>query len=355
MSGARRGFVLPLVLWSVAILALILGVTALAVRSSQGRMLALQDKLAIETAAFSAEQEALYRVLVSPFATGGLSQDWEAVSMGGDPFEIDMPAADPASMWFADARAYRPALTPEESGLVVRLSNDSGMVNLEFLEDGQIAEMLEFAGFDATEAAQLSARLADYLDSDDVTRFRGAERLAYRNADAPEPRNGPLRTPYQSALVLGWAESGAFDYLAPYLGLRSYGMPQESLAGPEALRDLHGYDEARLRETMKARAEGLDAPIDPFAVVGSDIDDMAGGWPTPGFTITIERSDGVAVRRLHMTLATGDWVRPYRVHYAPPMLRRQPWEQPGEPEPFQDDPAKLPPFPSGAPLAPIQD
>ena len=87
----------------------------------------------------------------------------------------------------------------------VRISGESGRVDLNAAPPAVIDALLAAHGVPEEERARLRDALLDWRDPDDLVRLAGAERAAYRAAGREGPGNRPLRHPAELARVLGFA------------------------------------------------------------------------------------------------------------------------------------------------------
>lgn len=84
----------------------------------------------------------------------------------------------------------------------ISYENETARIDINNASEPLLAGLFQSVGVRAGEAERLAAAVADWRDSDDETRPRGAERLAY-GRDRPAPRNGPFLDPREIGRVLG--------------------------------------------------------------------------------------------------------------------------------------------------------
>ena len=174
-TRVRRGAALLLVMWLVALLAMLVGAFALSaqIERLQGRV--------------------LYRGVVGDQAArAGLEY---ALLRVGD--------GDPDTAWVPDGRPY-----DWDFGGVpvqVRVVDESGKVDLNAADQGLLAALMEVLGADPDQAATLAAAIEDWRDADDLGQVAGAaEGPQYAAAGLPYgPKNDWFGTVSELELILG--------------------------------------------------------------------------------------------------------------------------------------------------------
>jgi general secretion pathway protein K len=185
MNGSamrERGFVLAMVLWVVAILAIVAGFFA--ERVARQMELAREAQINADTLVEMATTRAriLFRLGTVPMSVYGLG----------------VTANDSIAL---DGRPYRGA-----GDTVVRLQDNRGLVNINFVSDERLHRFLAVLGVPAERRAPLVDTLRDYLDEDDLKRLNGGEAPEYAAAGLPAPRNEMLYTPFEARRILGWRD-----------------------------------------------------------------------------------------------------------------------------------------------------
>lgn len=115
-----------------------------------------------------------------------------------------------------------------EQGLALRgaaLERDEGrllaqptstLLDINTASPEALIELLATQGFDATQAASIADRIADWRDEDNLRRPNGAERQDYADAGLPPPQNRPFLLETEIAAVMGLDDEVA-RCLAPSL------------------------------------------------------------------------------------------------------------------------------------------
>lgn len=182
--NARAGFALPLALVAVALVSVSLLALMRAESVRVRRVATLQAEWRADLAVATAEARVAHLLVTEPLST-------RAITVAPEGRGAPRPAV-------LDGRPY--ALAGVDAA--VRLQDEAGLVNLNATDSVAVARLLRFA--EAPDPDALAARLADYVDGDDLTRADGAEKLAYARAGAPAPFDRTLSDPLQAFAVLGW-------------------------------------------------------------------------------------------------------------------------------------------------------
>lgn len=187
-SSRVRGFVLVATLWILAALALAAGYFALWVEGSlkqtalrHGESLALADLRSTEA------------VLKYRLVQGG-------ADVRGYP--LLAPGQAVPEFLRVDGTVYR------GMGKVrFQLQDLGGLVNLNTAPAPRMHRIFDLLSVPQERRAALLDALADYTDSDNLSRLNGAEAQDYERAKRPVPPNYLLRAPGEARAVLGWEEA----------------------------------------------------------------------------------------------------------------------------------------------------
>jgi len=178
----QRGFVLVATLWILAIITI--GASYFAERVGKTLALAQQSRQATEALLdFSnTRAEILFRLATDRSSLYGLGQT-------------------PLSAIALDNRPYR------GSGQdILRLQDNRGLINLNFLQPELLLRLLGQMGVPAERRGVLLDTLLDYIDTDDLRHLNGAEAAEYRALGLPLPANDWLISPYQLQHIIGWRD-----------------------------------------------------------------------------------------------------------------------------------------------------
>ncbi|UPT61154.1 MAG: general secretion pathway protein GspK [Hyphomonadaceae bacterium JAD_PAG50586_4] len=185
MRGAESGYALLLAIVVVSVLAFSVLASAKIVgdvAASASRLRENADQLGAENAA----TRVAFLLLTE-------DMDGRALQMG------DPARWDGASLAL-DGQLYAVA---DAAPLYVSVQDEAGLLNLNGDDQRALISLLVLGG--AGEAAPaLAARLADYIDADDLVRDGGAEQAEYRRARMPAPGDQSMAVRWQALEVLGW-------------------------------------------------------------------------------------------------------------------------------------------------------
>jgi len=314
-AAGRRGYVFPLALWTIAIIAVLLGGAYTVMNAANGmfaRINARENALADFRAA---ETEMLRLLLTEPMGlsdlriggvmnpdpvSGGFGEGGEPVSATGAPYLV----------------------TGSHGPVVARLIGSNGLINLG--EDpGPASQALLLAlGLSRSDAQRLSARLVDYIDEDDTRMLGGAEAADYPSGQPP--RNAPLSTASEACSALGWSEEVFLCADPRLMDLFAFAGGQSAMGArlvPEyLLRQLLGDDERQLDRALEALEdrdrlvryaefgiEGLEG-LDPFN------DNSA--LPGPSFLIITHRPDAEYIQLTRIDLSLANLYKPYEIAFS---------------------------------------
>ena len=227
----ERGIALILVLWVVALLAVIAGSFVYGARSTAlvaGNLVSL----------------AKARALADAGVHRGL-------------YELAKPATD-AERWKADSRTHVFSLDAAEIRLVMR--DESAKIDLNTASDALLKGLLLSAGLDEEQSNQLLDAILDWKDVDELTRPQGAERDRYEAMGLPYvPTNAAFQTVDELQRVIGVTPdlyrklAGALTVFSRSPGINS------TLAPRQVLLALPDVTEADVEAYLAQREEMLAA------------------------------------------------------------------------------------------------
>jgi general secretion pathway protein K len=244
----QRGIALVLVLWLTAMLTVIAGGFAYAMRNEA-------------QAARNTMSQAQARAL----ADGAVARTV---------FELMRPRTI-VGVWAADGLVH----VWDEDGMRVAASavDESGKIDLNAVSDALLSSFLQSAGqVDSDTAARLVDVIGDWKDADDLRRVNGAEAADYKAAGLPYgPANAPFETVADLQRVLGMTPT-LFARLAGNLTVYS-GVPgiNPQFASRTVLMALPGATDAIVDNYLAQRAAALAAgqplPVLPLAGAGAPV------------------------------------------------------------------------------------
>jgi len=235
------------------------------------------------------------------------------------------------------------------------IQDQNGLVGLNNEDDAFYPErLLQLLGVPDAERAPMLAKLQDYIDADDLYRVNGAEADQYEEAQQTPPTNRPLRSPWETYKILGWAQQRRLwdnsDWVQ-YTSNLGGGLPNLNTAPALALQTIPGIDAdgaARLvkfrhiypidKEERVYQALGFRIVLDEFGTVFMASDHLR---------ITLWHKNEQRMQRLYLELSPfKNKEKPWRLHY---MLELPLHSLYQHPELFY---AKTPLFPAALPTNP---
>ena len=184
---AKAGFVLPSVLFVVAMVTLVFLVAIQSLNSLAEETRRATSRVRFESAALGLEAQATFLAATRPLGPTAILQGWTQ-------------SARPALLLDGGAYAAAPDLT-------LSVQDEAGLINLDTLTQPAMANLFAALGASPQQQAVMVDRLSDYMDADDIKRPNGAESDDYLRAGLPPPPNAPLRRRAQVLGVMGWREA----------------------------------------------------------------------------------------------------------------------------------------------------
>jgi general secretion pathway protein K len=235
----QRGIAFVVVLWLLALLAILLGSFALLSRSES-----------LQARHYHDATRARY------FAEAGIAHA---------AYSLAFP--DQSLRWVPDGRPYE--VPYRDAELAIRITDESGKIDLNAADEVLLSSFFQVMGLDLMDASALAAAIIDWRDPDDLVSISGAEAGEYEAAGRDYgPANAPFVTIAEVQQVLGMSYA-LFERIAPMLTVYS-GQPQPSLAfaPPELLQALYGLDAGLARQLVELReqydpASGMPPPLLP--------------------------------------------------------------------------------------------
>ncbi|RBK02507.1 general secretion pathway protein GspK, partial [Xanthomonas oryzae pv. oryzae] len=216
MSRAR-GAALVLVLWLIALLTAMIGAFALTARveALQGSM--LRNGAQAQEYARAGLEYALFRL-----------QD-----------------ADTQARWRPDGRRYRWQM--DDASVEIRITDESGKVDLNMAEPGLLAGLVRAVGGDQSSATRIAGAIVDWRDTDSLSQpGGGAEDRDYADAGLPYgAKDSPFETLGELRLVLG-IDGELYRKLLPNVTLYSGRSRPEARFAPAPVLTAMGLDAQQL-------------------------------------------------------------------------------------------------------------
>jgi len=212
-SRARsRGIAFVLVLWVIAMLAILLGSFSLVARTES-----LQSRHLFDT-----------------------TQARYAAEAGLNLAVYELRKQDPAERWIGDGRPYRFGYGDAE--IEVSITDDSGKIDINAAASNPdlLTNLFVTRGVPLDQAQALSDAIQDWIDPDDNTRPNGAEIAQYKAAGLSYgPKNAPFDTVSELQQVLGMTYD-LYEKIEPGITIYSgRSNPSAAFANPVALQALY--------------------------------------------------------------------------------------------------------------------
>jgi len=214
-SPARvRGVAFVLVLWVIAMLAILLGSFSMVARTEN-----LQSRHLFDT-----------------------TQARYAAEAGLNLAVYELRKSDPAERWIGDGRPY--TFGYGEAEIEVRITDDSGKIDLNSAASSSnpttLVNLFTARGVEHDRAIALAAAVIDWVDTDDQTQPNGAEIAEYKAAGLSYgPKNAPFDTVSELQQVLGM-DYALYEKLEPSLTIYSgNASPSAAFASVDTLRAMY--------------------------------------------------------------------------------------------------------------------
>lgn len=308
IARAREGYILPLALASITVIALVAAIAASQVRRASDTVYSLSERARLEAEMISAEQTLIYLLLTEPIAA-------EGINIGGESalsFLGEQSLEGQANLLRADG-------TPRAfggDGSYIRLYDQQSFLNFSSTDEATQDRNLSLFDVPAETRGRLIASLADFQDDDSLRRLGGAEKPDY---EAPHlPANRPLRDILELCSVQGWGETPVCQDHGRLLLLgqvRSSDQINRRLASVALLEQMTG-DEESARQAKRALRSG---EISSFTALGHPAFDRetdilsVPGYPGPIFALVTHDGEGGAARRTVIELTPNNVTAPFLI------------------------------------------
>lgn len=239
MKRSQRGIAFIVVIWLLALLAVLMGAFTLLARTE-----ALQSRhLFDSTQARYAAEAGINRSVLSLF----------------DP--------DPERRWIPDGRPYE--FPFEGAAVVIEVTDESGKIDINAADQQGLINLFMVAGVDELEAVRLADAVIDFRDPDDLVMPNGAEVEEYEAEGLGHgPKNAPFDLTDELQQVLG-VDFALYQRLQGAITVYTgQGQFNPAFAPIEALRAWPGMDEQTARDVIEQRHlfdpnSGLSPPTLP--------------------------------------------------------------------------------------------
>ncbi len=263
-----RGVALVLVMWIIALMAILLGSFALIARTENLEARHMFDTTTARYAALAGLERAV--------------------------FEMRNPNMQ--TRWTPDGRAYE--FTYEGAQVSVEITDESGKIDINVADSSILVPLLQSVGLDPARAESLSDAIQDWHDADDIPRAHGAEAPQYAQAGllyAPTNRNFQTVSEVQQVLGMNYE---IFRRIEPAITVYSNSrFPNAAFAPLEALRAIPGMTDELARQiiaTRQAQPPGTMGALSGLTLPGGAAIVASGGGSTYSIKSRATLSNGVS-------------------------------------------------------------
>jgi hypothetical protein len=201
-TALQGGFILAMVLWMLAALAIGVGLLVLWTRERVAEATLARVEIEDRIAALSTREVLLYLASTVPVTRAG--QPLTPIPVG----ELALRRLDEFGGFDLRPRGGELRLDDRTylgiGGIRFAVQDEAGLVPLALPENAPVSILLAAAGAPAASLPGLVDRLVDYADADDLRRLNGAESRDYERAGVPPPAQRPLISVRELPRVLGW-------------------------------------------------------------------------------------------------------------------------------------------------------
>jgi general secretion pathway protein K len=235
-----RGIAFVLVLWVIAMLAILLGSFSLVARTEN-----LQSRHLFDS-----------------------TQARYAAEAGLNLAVFELRKADPLEQWVGDGRPYQ--FNFGDAQIEVRITDDSGKIDINTVDEKMLGTLFIARGLALDQSEALANAVLDWRDPDDETRPNGAEIAQYKAAGLRYgPKNAPFDTVSELQQVLGMTYA-LYAKLEPALTIYSgRSEPSAAFAPAEALEGM-GCTPEQARELVRQRQALATADMASAGLIGCD-------------------------------------------------------------------------------------
>lgn len=258
MRGTNEGgIVLVIVLWAMALLAVIAGSFTTTTRSEANLARNLVENAKAEALAEAGVYGAIL-ALLRPESGGRLSPEMaEFLGLRPESEEVLRPQSERS--WRADGTVYA---WPFRGGDVrVSIQDEGGKIDLNHAPGELLRGLFQSVGLDDDAAAAMADAVADFRDGNDLRRLNGAEDDDYRRAGLPyEAKDRPFEAVEELQRVMGMTRE-LYRQVAPSLTVYSESAKIDPMTAPrEVLLAVPGADPAEVDAFLATRA-AMEGPI----------------------------------------------------------------------------------------------
>ncbi len=226
-SCRQRGIAFLIVLWVIALVAVLMGSFAVIARTENLQARHLLDSTRARYAAEAGINLAAYALRRN----------------------------EPDKRWVPDGRPYTFSFNGAE--LTVKVNDESGKIDINAATPEQLQQLFKsVGGLDEQKAQEFAARVQDWRDPDDLVTVNGAEEADYKQSGlAYGPANEPFITVGEMQQVMGM-DYALFKKLEPAITVFSgRGTPNPMYASEQALMAMPGMSQDAAQNLINMRQQ----------------------------------------------------------------------------------------------------
>lgn len=224
MMPRQRGAAFLIVLWLLALLAIVIGAFAMLARSE--------------------------RLLARHLYEGARARYAAAAGVHRAAHALSWP--DPLQRWVPDGRPY--SFQFDQAEVEIAITDEAGKIDLNLAEPDLLTRFFELQGLETLEASALAAAIVDWRDIDDLVSPGGAEDADYAQAGLDYgAKDAPFDLIEEVQQVMGMNYE-LYLRIAPSLTIWSgLAMPNPAFAPAEVLQAMPGMDAGLAALALQAR------------------------------------------------------------------------------------------------------
>lgn len=306
----RGGFALPAVLAVTGVVTLIFVVALTALNSLNAEARSARERVRFLQASLTAEAQVAYMLATEPIKAQG-------VQIGGviewDENQFIAPVDEGRTpLVRTDGRPY---LIEGEGAMVASLQDQSGLVNLTYLNGLALNRLFGELGVPENQFGTFQARLIDYQDSDLMRQPDGAEREAYNQGGPP---NRILLSPSEILSVAGLRSITSrrrWNEIRPHLAAdRLMVNINLNTATPKTMSMVLGLDERQINTLIQERlVRPISSTTQVDSLLGTQLmwdDDRFYTAPANAVILTLKDTRSAWIYRARLAITPVDLENP---------------------------------------------
>jgi len=333
MAG-QNGFVLAVVLWSIAALTLITGGIMARINGTLEQAFQLRELAEQEQNIMATEQTLLYTLSAKHWNEAGVDLTPNpSPAMDTDLFARQERTESGPTLRF-DGMAYRgignTSFAIQDAGATYSIMEP---------QRPEWLSTLASLGVEASDADQWLDQLNDYQDRDNLARLNGAEAEAYRELGLPEPPNRFMVSPHELRNLPIAVKYPAVTEVLIAMATTSIGtLANLNTSPPQILQLRHGLLAADAERVTENRSDHLITSVTQASSVYGVLFNgglMASVWqPTGNVRIMLGDAQGRHTRWIAVKFTPNQNGRPWVIEYSHPVALPHRKQEPDQQDAF---------------------